>query len=122
MTQQNEHPPINVDRLGNTFSDDMEFVAEMYEMFVADAQGLLAKFETALQNENAEDIRKLAHTLKGCSGNVGAERLHSLAGAAEVADLTEEPTKVHDLANEMRMELEAVEAFVKDFIPTLKLG
>jgi HPt (histidine-containing phosphotransfer) domain-containing protein len=122
MKNQDPHQPINVDRLFGTFSDEPEFIAEMYEMFVGDAQGLLTNFDTALESENVDDLRKLAHTLKGSSANIGAERLQSLASAVEMADLTTELTKVQDLAKEMRMELEAVEAFVKNFIPTLNLG
>jgi HPt (histidine-containing phosphotransfer) domain-containing protein len=47
-------------------------------MFLESIEACLPKLEQAISEEDLEAVRKVAHTLKGVSGNIGADRIHSV--------------------------------------------
>ena len=51
--------------------------------FGVDARKLLAEMKAALDDGDAEELRRSAHALKGSSGNLGAARLSALAAGLE---------------------------------------
>ena len=55
--------------------DDKELLLELLDIFQADFQDKRQKIKEALQNKNYEDLRSLAHSLKGASGNISAKAL-----------------------------------------------
>ncbi|MDK1020162.1 MAG: Hpt domain-containing protein [Candidatus Hydrogenedentes bacterium] len=114
--QNNEPPPINVARLCDTFGDDPEFMAEMYGLYLSDAGQRLTELDAALGTSDTEKIASVAHTLKGTSGNVGAERMSALAAELEQVDSAQAPQKAQDLATALKAEFEAVRAFLKHYV------
>ena len=114
--QNNEQPPINVARLCDTFGDDPEFLAEMYDLYVNDAGHRLAELDAALNAADTKKIKSVAHTLKGAGGNVGAERMSTLAAELEQVDLAQAPHEAQDLAAALNAEFQAVCAFVKQYL------
>ena len=115
---ENDRPPVNLARLGDTFGDDPEFLTEMYGLYIEDASGRLAELDSALAGDDAEKVKSIAHTLKGSSGNVGAERMSALAAELERIDSTQDRPKVQELAAALHIEFDAVQAFLKEFVPT----
>jgi PAS domain S-box-containing protein len=76
-----------------------DFVAEVIETFVADAPTLLATLHRSLAEEDAAELRRMAHTLKSNGATLGASTFAELcreleqrakdgrlAGATELAD------------------------------------
>ncbi len=114
--QESEQPPINVARLCDTFGDDPEFLAEMYGLYVSDAGERLAELDAALSASDTKKIESVAHTLKGASGNIGAERMSTLAAELEKVDLAQAPQEAQDLAVALNAEFEAVCTFVKQYV------
>ena len=113
---QNDRPPINLAQLGDTFGDEAEFLAEMYGIYVEDAGNRLAELDSALAADDSEKVKSTAHTLKGSSGSVGAERMSALAAELEQVDCAQDRPQVQDLAAALHAEFEAVQAFVKEFV------
>lgn len=116
---QNNETPINLARLGDVFGDDPGFLAEMYGIYVDDARNRLAELDAALGASDAKKVKAAAHTLKGASGNVGAERMSALAAELEQIDFAQAPQKAQDLAAALNAEFESVCAFLKQHVHSL---
>ena len=65
--------------------NDMEFLAELFEMLQDDALVLLDKIKTGLETEDSESIWQSAHTLKSMVGNFAAHDCHAMAYKVEMA-------------------------------------
>jgi HPt (histidine-containing phosphotransfer) domain-containing protein len=62
---------------------DGDLVAELLRMFLRDAPDRLKGLAEAMQTSDAPAVRRLAHSLKGSSGAVGAARMTALCEALE---------------------------------------
>ncbi len=71
---------IDMKVFNNTFNieTDKNFAIEMLELFTIQAEESLKAIKKALENNNYEEIRSLAHQLKGSSGNLGAIQFHNI--------------------------------------------
>jgi len=54
------------------------FLTELIDLFVKESGPRVAGLEKALKERDARTLERLAHTLKGSSGNLGAEALSRL--------------------------------------------
>ena len=68
----------------STFADDEEF-RDVLEPFVASAQQQRKELESFWGDNALDEVRKIAHKLKGCGGGYGFPGLTSLAAATEMA-------------------------------------
>jgi HPt (histidine-containing phosphotransfer) domain-containing protein len=71
--------------LRESVGDDLEFLAELIDDFIADAPAQLASLRKASTSGDAIGARLAAHTLKGNSRTFGAKELASLCQEAEAA-------------------------------------
>ncbi|MCX4239297.1 hybrid sensor histidine kinase/response regulator [Paraliomyxa miuraensis] len=71
-------PTLDLRGLRETFGDDWAEIGLLLEELVAQADAQLPRMRAALQTGDAEGVRKLAHTLKGAAGSVGAMELFEL--------------------------------------------
>ncbi|MCC6579097.1 MAG: Hpt domain-containing protein [Phycisphaeraceae bacterium] len=72
--------------------DDREFISDLLETFLRDAQARLHAMSEALDSSDLEQFGRLAHTMKGSSGSIGAQKLFLLAREAM------DTARDHDLA------------------------
>jgi HPt (histidine-containing phosphotransfer) domain-containing protein len=70
-----------MDRLGG----DRELLQELIGLYMEDEPGLLAQIAAAVNNRQADALRRAAHTLKGSVGNFCAPGAHAAAAALEAA-------------------------------------
>jgi PAS domain S-box-containing protein len=73
-------------------ADDMELFREMVNIFLVDYPVYLEKLGVAISHNNAQDIRHLAHTLKGMISVFGVQSISAMAERIElqkVADLNQ---------------------------------
>ena len=62
-----------------------EFLCELIDMFLVDAQELVARARAAADAGQLEDVFQAAHQLKSISMTLGAVLVHQLAGRTESA-------------------------------------
>ena len=74
---------IDLELLQKNAEGDMELVAELTDLLLADAPTLTGEIEQGLADGNQERVRVAAHTLKGMVANFGAERARLLAESIE---------------------------------------
>jgi CheY-like chemotaxis protein len=60
-----------------------DFLAEVIDAFLADAPALIATLRSSLEQQNAEELRRAAHTLKSNGATLGAEPFSELCRAVE---------------------------------------
>jgi HPt (histidine-containing phosphotransfer) domain-containing protein len=71
--------------LRQSVGDDPEFLAELFDDFLADVPTLLRSLRETATSGDAIGARRAAHTLKSNSRTFGASRLASLCQEAEAA-------------------------------------
>jgi len=115
MNEEANKLPVDVSRLQQSFADDLEFIIEMYQIYVEDAHKRLDSLDDALAKSDYKGIVDASHALKGSSANIGAERMSALASRLEQIDAAKDMKAAEELARELDAEFEAVEAFVQDY-------
>ncbi len=93
------------------------FLVEIIDLFLKEGAAHLARLQEGLRNRDVHVLERSAHTLKGCSGNLGAQELSRLSAdlqaAAKAADWPRAETLVDAVGREFaqaRIELEAERA------------
>ena len=69
---------------------DESLAREVVSMFLEDTPRQMDELARALQAGNATDARRLAHTVKGAAGNVGAQVVQAAALRLEYASETDD--------------------------------
>jgi CheY-like chemotaxis protein len=60
-----------------------DFLREVVEAFLTDAPALIASLRTSLEQQNGEELRRAAHTLKSNGATLGAEEFAELCRTVE---------------------------------------
>jgi CheY-like chemotaxis protein/HPt (histidine-containing phosphotransfer) domain-containing protein len=85
----NKPPAIDTHFLQQNFNfhdaDDLAFIASLKQAFRQNSEESLASLRKSILNNDAEQIRKLAHGLKSISANVGGMQLSALCKTMEQA-------------------------------------
>lgn len=71
-----------VDELRLIMEEDVEF---LYEAYIEDSVGQLVELVTSINEKNCDKTRRLAHSLKGSSRNVGARIFSDICELLEKA-------------------------------------
>ena len=66
---------LDLDEFKDRVQDDTELLLELLDIYTADFKEKRPKFDQILQSGNADELRSLAHSLKGASGNISAKLL-----------------------------------------------
>ena len=82
---------VDWERLHLVSGDDREFEVELLEAFIESAREYLEQMEHSLAENDAQTVSRIAHQLKGASGNVGIPRMMAIA------------TQMNDRAKENRL-------------------
>jgi two-component system sensor histidine kinase/response regulator len=89
--------------------DDTDIVAELADMFLDDARSGIQALEEAVEEGDAPAVERVAHTLKGSSGNMGARRMSALCAQLEVAGASGDFDLSPELLEQLREEFGRVD-------------
>jgi HPt (histidine-containing phosphotransfer) domain-containing protein len=81
--------------------EDKDLLLELLDIYVADYQQKRQTLEVVLKDNNFEEIRNIAHSLKGASGNISAKDLRELFYRIENMGKNKTPGDVPSLIIEM---------------------
>ena len=95
-------------------SDD--FVAELAEIYLADAPPRIAVIRDALRADNAAKLAGAAHTLKSSSGNIGAVMVRDLCTELETMARAGETSRAAATVAELEREYVRVEQHLRSVI------
>src|SRR5262245_32274693 len=92
-------------RLAESMGGDQDFVAELIEQFVTDSPALVAAARRGLDEGDAEEVRRAAHTLKSNAATFGAnelaDRSRRLENAAKAGELDDGVASIDSVADEL---------------------
>lgn len=89
--QVNGFQLLDLGRLDEMVGGDEEFILEILQLFLDTSEGNIQQIRTAHQTSNYSSLAIETHTLKGSSGNVGANALMHVAGRVETAARAADP-------------------------------
>jgi len=85
---------------------DEDLVAEILKAFLGDMPGQVSSLEAALDSKDMEAVRRIGHTIKGASANIGAINVTDIAFTIEKAGKAEDFEKALPLKKELINALE----------------
>jgi CheY-like chemotaxis protein/HPt (histidine-containing phosphotransfer) domain-containing protein len=111
-TESDVLDPEALDQLRDA-TGDRAFVAEIIATFVREAPALLQTIRGALEHDEAEELRRAAHTLKSNGRTFGATRLAELCQELEAMAGAEPGTGGAELLSQLEMEYPRVETALR---------
>jgi CheY-like chemotaxis protein/HPt (histidine-containing phosphotransfer) domain-containing protein len=105
--------PINLARLESITGSDRMALRKYLKLFVTSTEPVLGKTAAAVAARNGAEVRRLAHSLKGGCGSVGAEEMAELAGELEAAGGSEAWPQVQLLSQSLEQAFGRVGSFVR---------
>jgi CheY-like chemotaxis protein len=69
-----EHP-FDLQELTTSLDGDQEILGELVSMFLEDSSRLLSRIRSGIHGEDASEVERAAHQLKGSAGNFRASRV-----------------------------------------------
>lgn len=76
---------------------DKEFLVELIDIFLEQAEGLVQEIKLAVDLGNAETLTKVAHKLKGSCLNLGANKLGNICQELENISKDEDFSNVNNI-------------------------
>ena len=108
-----EHP-VNLDQLNQSIGDDRSLLLEVIDIFIETGPAMLTAIRSALEAEDAQALEKTAHTLKGATGNFGAQAVVRSAAALEALGSSGSLTGARELLGDLERELDSMLAALKE--------
>lgn len=91
-------------------------LAELAQMFCDDARLSLATLRESIEERDTQAMERVAHSLKGSSGNMGAVKMAALCGELENVGAVGDLTRVPELLERLEVEFERVRSRLEDKI------
>jgi HPt (histidine-containing phosphotransfer) domain-containing protein len=110
--------PAALETMLQMVGGDTAFLTEMIDAYLADSPQLLADLREALNTEDAELLRRGAHSLKSNSENFGAHALAALARSLEELGKSGSLADAYNLTELAAAEYERVKGALEVARPT----
>jgi PAS domain S-box-containing protein len=110
--------PVDMERLSDLTGGDGRFERELIESFLVETERHVADLITALRERNEEDLKRMAHTIRGSSAHAGAGGLEEIASRLERVGIPGDPEKARKLACELENEFQKVRAYLLVHLPS----
>jgi len=111
---EDTQPFFDKDALLKAFDNDMEFLKEVIDMFIADYPDMLKNITTAIESKDAPGLQRTAHALKGMLGNFQAESSAQKAYALEKMGSNGQLENAADIYRQLSAELDSLERMFLD--------
>ena len=109
--------PQAIDSLRAISPDDGgEFLNELIDIYLADTPQRIAEIEQCLASQNAGDLTRAAHSIKGSAANLGAAALRTAAEKLEHHARTQGLVAVEAFVAEIGAEFARAETELKKII------
>ena len=95
---------------------DKGFEKEIFLIFLEDSQLRLDTLVQAIPALDVESVHHEAHTLKGASGNIGAEPLRKRAYQLEKMNLLQQQDEATECLHRMQAEFERVKTAIEGYL------
>jgi len=104
------------------FGGDAEFLAEVVQAFTLDTPPRILAVRTSLAGRDAEALARAAHSLKGSSGNFGAERMQTLCADIERCARANQLDELVPLVERLDVEYALLSRLLADLVAAAGVG
>lgn len=101
-------PVIDRARIEDCTGGDEEFLRELVDIYLADADQRLEELKEALMSADEEAFKRVAHMLKGSSANMGAVSVSNCAKELEQLGRSHQLGPAADLMTSLEVEMKRV--------------
>ncbi|MCA9407969.1 MAG: Hpt domain-containing protein [Candidatus Omnitrophica bacterium] len=109
---------IDLDEFLERVQDDKELLCELLDIFMEDFGGKRKALEEAFGKNDLEEVRNIAHSLKGASGNISAKPLRQifleLEDAAKNSNLTDTNGCLKQIDEQYNLLVSRIESLKKE--------
>ncbi|MBI2159738.1 MAG: Hpt domain-containing protein [Candidatus Rokubacteria bacterium] len=109
-----EGASVDLARALHWVGGDRQLLRELVAIFVEEAPGRLAELRRAAAARDATTVERVAHSLKGSAGLLGAASLHAASAELEERAVAKRVDGAADLVARVEGELERVLAVFRD--------
>lgn len=109
-----EGASVDLARALHWVGGDRQLLRELVAIFVEEAPSRLAELRRAAAARDATTVERVAHSLKGSAGLLGAASLHAASAELEERAVAKRVDGVADLVARVEGEIERVLAFFHD--------
>ena len=92
-----------------------DLLRRVIDAYMAETPALVTKLSEAIKSEDLENSAYLAHTIKGASLNISADRLSELSATIEASSKAQDQAAVALLMDQLNEEAEALFAILNSF-------
>ena len=104
---------INQEDVLERVQDDWELLLELLDIFLDDYEEKRTLLEQEIARGDFEQIRNIAHSLKGAAGNISAEALHQVFWDMEQAAVNQDMKQIRDLSGELDQRYPALQESIE---------
>ncbi|HKQ44671.1 MAG TPA: Hpt domain-containing protein [Rhizomicrobium sp.] len=108
--------PLDLSHLARYTGGDRTLNSEILKLFNGQLNEMVGQLLSVLEQRDARKWREVTHTLKGAARGVGAFAMGEAAAAAEPVDPATSPDRAVEMIEALRVEGEAVQAFIADYL------
>jgi len=116
VTEPNETPLWDEAALEKRVRGKRERMVKLIQLFLDDMPERVQTLQTQVEQARLEEIREIAHTIKGVSANLGVMRLEATAGGIEAAARNSESAQTRTLLPQLVLEFEQSEQILRRFV------
>ena len=112
--------PVEIEQIREVADGDIEFERDLIETFLSDSEEQIRRLEAALGEQDAEEVRGRAHTIKGSSANAGAKVMQEVAYQMEKIAAGKELAQAPDVYSELKGAFEQARDFLQAHLRSLE--
>jgi two-component system sensor histidine kinase/response regulator len=112
--------PVQISRLQVIARGDLGFERRIITLYLDECEKRMAGIDHALEGADVEGLRGEAHTLKGSSGNIGADRVSEWAGRLQKAAEDNDRDRWPEIYEALKAECESTNRWLEGYILNLE--
>ncbi len=108
-------PPIDLERLNEFSEGDPQNLRELVDLYIKQTTGQVEELATAVRDNRATDVRRVAHSCAGASATCGMRRIVPHLRELERQGDEGKLENANELCEQVKMEFEAIKAALAPF-------
>ena len=116
--EQSENLVFDFDRLKKVSADDFDFEKDLLSSYVEDVKEKCDQLDELLISKDFQQIINLAHTIKGASYTVGAQKVGDEAYGIEISAKSNDILSVRERLPQLKIALEETKEVLSSFLVT----
>jgi len=108
--------PIKMDYLLSVFGDDREFFSDLFKTYYDDNSSRMEQLQNKLEINDADAVEQIAHSIRGASGNIGAEAMKEFATELETMGRKSQLGQAPSILESMNSEFEQIKSYIDSYL------